>query len=111
MTKWIESQIETRAQLDSEALERAYTELAASVSGNRFAPRVTIDDVEQVDGAAKACLKYMGITPGPVPQDVEEVEDRVDWLCRPTQVKSSLCCRVVYGVTTISSRAPDARFT
>ena len=84
MTKWIESQIETRAQLDSEALERAYTELAASVSGNRFAPRVTIDDVEQVDGAAKACLKYMGITPGPVPQDVEEVEDRVDWLCRPT---------------------------
>ena len=84
MTKWMESQIETRAQLDSDALERAYAELAASVSGEYAAPRISIDDVEQVDGAAKTCLKYIGVTPGAVPDNVEDIEERLDWLCRPT---------------------------
>ncbi|MBP3866558.1 MAG: ATP-binding cassette domain-containing protein, partial [Eggerthellaceae bacterium] len=40
--------------------------------------------VEQVDGAAKTCLKYIGVTPGAVPDNVEDIEERLDWLCRPT---------------------------
>jgi len=81
---WIESQIEVRAQLDSASLERAYAELAASVTSARSAPRFDSDDAEQADGAARACLKYLGVTPGNVPDDVREIEDRIEWLCRPT---------------------------
>ncbi len=84
MTKWMESQIETRTRLDSAALERAYAELAASVSGIEDAPRFEVDDVEQADGAARACLKHMGVQPGDVPEDVTDIDERIEWLCRPT---------------------------
>ena len=77
MTKWIESQIETRAKLDASSLERAYAELAASVSPKKAAPQVEIDDVEQADSAAKACLKHIGLEPGAVPDDVKDAEERL----------------------------------
>lgn len=84
MTRWYQSQVESRAKFDSELNERAYAELAASVSGLGSAPRIAVDDVEQVDGAARACLAYMGVEPGAVPQTVTNAEERLDWLCRPT---------------------------
>ena len=84
MTKWMESQIETRARLDAEMSERAYKELAASVVSPDDAPRFVIGDAEQADAAAKACLAYIGIEPGEVPDGVEDVEQRLEWLCRPS---------------------------
>ena len=82
--RWMESQIETRAKFDAEATERAYAELASSVSDPRRAPAFTVDDIEQADGAAKACLKYVGVESGSVPEGITDIEDRLDWLCRPT---------------------------
>ena len=84
MTRFLESQIEMRTRLDAELTERAYAELAASVKGFEAAPHFTIDDIEQVDGAAKACLKYVGVVPGVVPDSVKGAEERVNWLCRPS---------------------------
>ena len=84
MTKWLESQIEARAKQDAEMSERAYAELAASVSDAKAAPRFSADDVEQADGAARACFKHMGVEPGTVPDGIDDVEERIDWLCRPT---------------------------
>ncbi|MBR0404860.1 MAG: NHLP bacteriocin export ABC transporter permease/ATPase subunit [Eggerthellaceae bacterium] len=84
MTRFLESQIEVRARLDAEMTERAYAELAASVKGFNEAPRFTVGDVEQADGAAKACLKYIGVVPGTVPESVKSVDERIDWLCRPS---------------------------
>ena len=81
---WLESQIETRAKLDSEMTERAYATLAASVTDSRKAPAVTLGDIEQADGAVKACLKRNGVQPGSVPESVTDVEERIDWLCRPS---------------------------
>ncbi|MBQ9057788.1 MAG: ATP-binding cassette domain-containing protein [Atopobiaceae bacterium] len=80
----MESQIETRSRLDAISTERAYADLASSVSPDSRKPPITLDDVEQVDGAARACLKYMGIEPGIVPEGIEEVHERLEWLCRPT---------------------------
>ena len=84
MTRWLEPQIETRAKLDAALSERAYAKLAASVSGPKGAPQFTVDDIEQVDGAAKACLKYLDMEPGTVPEGVTDASERIDWLCRPT---------------------------
>lgn len=82
--KWIESQIEIREKKDAEMLERAYAELASSVSSPRSAPRFSVDDIEQADSAAKACLRHIGVEYGDVPEGIEDVEERTDWLCRPT---------------------------
>ena len=81
---WLESQIEQRARLDTELTERAYAELAASVSGPEFAPRFSADDPAQSDAAIRACLKYLRVTPGSVPVGVQDIEDQIDWLCRPS---------------------------
>ena len=81
---WMESQIETRAKLDAELTEQAYARLAASVSGSQGAPVFTPNELDQVDGAARACLKYNGVEPGDVPASVTDAEERMDWLCRPT---------------------------
>ena len=68
--RWMESQIETRAKYDAEMTERAYAELASSVSDPRRAPVFTVDDIEQADGAAKSCMKYFGVESGAVPEGI-----------------------------------------
>ncbi|MBQ6585521.1 MAG: ATP-binding cassette domain-containing protein [Coriobacteriales bacterium] len=80
----MESQIETRMRLDAEITERAFNQLAASVTDPNQAPFYTIDELEQVDGTARACLKYYGITPGHVSDSVRDPNERLDWLCRPS---------------------------
>ena len=84
MTSWMGSQIEARSKYDSEMTERAYAELAASVSGYGAAPRIIVDDIAQTDGAAKACLAYIGVEAGEVPPNIVDFDERIDWLCRPT---------------------------
>ena len=82
--RWLESQIDTRSRLDAEITDRAYAELAASVSDAAHAPRFNPGDLEQVDGAVSACLRYNGVEPGAVPDKVKDIEERIDWLCRPS---------------------------
>ena len=82
MSNWFTSQIDTRARLDSELTERAYAELAASVSQSKKAPTITVSDIEQADGAVKACLKHIGVEADDVPESITSVESRIDWLCR-----------------------------
>ena len=84
MTRWMESQVETRARLDAEMSERAYAELAASVSGPSSSDHVAIGDLEQADAAARACLAHLGQEPGDVPDGVKDLDERLEWLCRPT---------------------------
>ena len=81
---WLESQIETRTKLDAQAAERAYAELAASVTDRRNAPRFVYGDLEQTDGAVRACLRYCGVEPGDVPDAITDTEERLEYLCRPS---------------------------
>ena len=81
---WFESQIDTRAKLDVAAVERAYANLATSVSEGHVPLTFTIDDVEQTDGAVKSCLKYLKVEPGHVPDEVTEPLERIRWLCSPS---------------------------
>ena len=84
MGSWFESQVDKRSRLDAEITERAYAELAASVMDPNRAPVINADELEQTDGAARACLKYCGIEAGNVPDSVTDVDERIDWLCRPS---------------------------
>ncbi|MBR3157562.1 MAG: ATP-binding cassette domain-containing protein [Atopobiaceae bacterium] len=79
-----DSQTLTRAKLDARANERAYAELAASVSDARRAPRIDVNELEQAFGAAKTCLRYCGVEPGSVPEGITDLEQAMDFLCRPS---------------------------
>jgi NHLM bacteriocin system ABC transporter ATP-binding protein len=80
----MKSQMEERAELNVAKTERAYAELAASVIARGETPRVPIDDAEQVDRAVKACLEYVRVKPGDAPEGNMDLEEHVDWLCRPS---------------------------
>ena len=84
MASFMKSQMETRAELNAAKIERAYAELAASVSPSGIAPSVKIADAEQLDRAVKACLEHIGVVPGEVPDSITDLEERIDWLCRPS---------------------------
>ena len=81
---WLESQIETRQRLDTELLDRSYAELAASVSKPGRTPSFRPDELEMADGAIRTCLRHCGVRPGNVPSSLTDVEQRIDWLCRPS---------------------------
>ena len=79
-----ESQIRERENYDRQYTERAFDELAASVSSGGNAWEFISDAAEGTDGAAVACLKYLKVQPGWVPDSVSDPEERIDWLCRPS---------------------------
>ncbi len=83
---WLESQIETRARLDAQMTNRAYAELASSVSPAGSAPLVEVDTAEQIDAAVQVCLGYCGVEAGPIPEGVSDRERRIDALCRPSGI-------------------------
>ncbi len=81
---FLESQIETRARMDAEVNERAFAELGASVLPQRQATWRKLDETEQVDAAAHACLRYLGVKAGVVPDGVDDYDERLEYLCRPS---------------------------
>ena len=83
MTRLQEPQVKVRERLDEEITERAYERLANSVSSKGVA-RIAYDDFEQVNNAARACLANIGVNPGDVPADADDLEDVLDAMCRPS---------------------------
>ena len=81
---WLESQIETRAKLDAEMSERAYAELASSVSGSGTIIFSNPDGLAQADEAIRACLHYNRVEAGKAPDSVKDLEQRIEWLSRPS---------------------------
>ena len=83
MTSWIESQIEARAKLNDAIEDGAYMQLARSVSSSQQRASFA-DDEPQADKVAKTCLEYLKAEPGVIPDGVEDSDERLDWLCRPS---------------------------
>ena len=78
-----ESQINLRARLNEKMTEKAYAKLASSVSDPQDRVVFRTDDAEMLDSAVKTCLQYYGTEAGVVPENTEQTEDRIDYLCRP----------------------------
>ena len=84
MGSFMKSQVETRAELSAAKTERAYAELASSVMPEGSMPPLKVDDVELLDRAVKACLQYIRVKPGEAPDSLDDRDERIDWLCRPS---------------------------
>ena len=83
MTSWMESRIEARARQNDAMEDKAYMQLARSVSEPHR--RASFADGEpQADKAAKVCLEYLKAEPGVIPNGVDDPDERLDWLCRPS---------------------------
>ena len=83
---WFSEQIETRRRLDQEELANSYAHLAAAVAGSRRAPRFALDDAAAMDDAVSAILAFYDQQPIAVPDDIEDVTERIDYALRPTGI-------------------------
>ena len=84
MAEFMKSQIEERAEFDAAMMEHAYAELAASVSQKGKVSPVRVNAAGQIDRAVAACLEYNEVKPGKVPEGIDDPEERIERLCRPS---------------------------
>ena len=77
------SQFETRARMDAELTEAAYHDLGDSVLPSKPGATRRADCAER-DVAACACLDYLGVASGAVPEGVDDPDERLEYLCRPS---------------------------
>ena len=84
--KDISLQMKNRDQLNRESLRSGYEKLAASVGDDSILSLFGADDLEMADGAVRACLRYSQATPGVVPEGVTDLEERIEYMCRPSGV-------------------------
>ena len=79
-----EKRTEERKKADRELTEKAYSALAASVSCETNRGFQAEPEQQPTDRAVSACLEYLKVQPGSVPEGVKEAEERINWLCRPS---------------------------
>ncbi len=84
MAKILMSQIEERQRIEADLLDRSYNGLAASVMDEAAMPVFKPTDLEMRDGAILTCLRYVGAEPGEAPDDVTDLDARLECLCRPS---------------------------
>lgn len=96
MDRLSKSQLEVRAEFNENKTERAYAELAASVTPSGKIPPAYTDDAEQTDRALQACFAYVGVEAGLPPEDLDDLQERIDWACRPSGTMHRIV-RLDYG--------------
>jgi len=73
-------------ELDEEQLAEAFADLASSVLGRTAAPPVDEDAARKTDTAIAHILRYYGAAMVSVPADIEDFDERLEYLLRPTGI-------------------------
>ena len=81
---WFEEQIRLRCEKDGEALDEALKNVSAMIEGR--GQQSFGDDREKIKSALDAVLAYYGARPHELPQDIRDVNDQVEYLCRPSGI-------------------------
>ena len=83
---WFTEQVNSRRVLDEEAIGDAYAKLASSVTGKVAANRPRVEYKQAVDIACEQILAYAHLHPAAVPDDVEDLEERLERMLAPAGV-------------------------
>lgn len=78
---WFDEQIKLRKEKDDEALEQALTDVSSVILG-RKGYNDSIDR-DKIKGALGEILTYYKVKPVEIPGEVKELEDRIEYVCRP----------------------------
>ena len=79
---WFEEQIKQRQLSDDKMLQETFASIASSVTGDSFY-RDELDASIQAASAAEEILRWYHITPRPLPPQVTDFYDQIDYLTRP----------------------------
>lgn len=81
---WFEEQIKLRSEKDGEALDEALKNVSAMIEGKKW--QSFCDDREKIKSALDEVLAHYGVRPCALPHDVTEMEEQMEYLCRPNGV-------------------------
>ena len=80
---WFEEQIRERKKQDSERFEDAVNEISAIVTGKTYRRDSARAKQESITRAIGQVLEYYHIQPKEVPEDIKELQEQLEYLCRP----------------------------
>ena len=79
---WFDEQIRQRKQNDDAVFSEAFVHIADSVMGKRFS-HAARNDRQAVQGAIDQILKFYHIKPREVPDNIQDLQERLEYLMRP----------------------------
>lgn len=81
---WFDEQIKLRCEKDGEALDEALKDVSAMIEGKKR--QSFSNDREKIKCALDEVLAYYGVSPRDIPQEVKDVNDQIEYLCRPNGI-------------------------
>lgn len=82
---WFDEQIKERKESDLKAVEDSFLEIAGSVMGRRLTAALN-DKRTKVKDAIEDVLKYYGVSQKDIPNDLEEIDEVLEFLLRPSGI-------------------------
>lgn len=83
MSGWFDEQIKNRIRLDEEVFINAFAQLSSVVMGKS----ATSDcDRLKTKNAIEEILRFYSVKPGEMPEDIEDMNDQLEYLLRPTGI-------------------------
>ena len=78
---WFDEQIKQRKKSDNRIIEESFVNIADAVMGRRTyelsnKSQYTFDEVGEI-------LKYYGYSQGEIPEDIEDINEQLEFICRP----------------------------
>jgi len=83
---WFGEQIRTRIRNDEESFENACVHLSSVVLGESVISAALNTDRLKTKTAIEEILKYYNVKPAELPEDIEDVNDQLEYLLRPTGI-------------------------
>ncbi|MCL2839924.1 MAG: NHLP bacteriocin export ABC transporter permease/ATPase subunit [Defluviitaleaceae bacterium] len=80
-------QISNRIKNDQSAFELSFVQLASVVMGHKREAETFLSDRETAKNAIEEILKYYHITPGALPDNIESVDDQLEFFLHPSGIK------------------------
>jgi len=84
MAGWFDEQIKKRIRYDREGFQNSFAELSSIVSGNVVLQDAPGSDRNVIRTAIEEILKYYQIKPVELPEEIEELDDQLEYLLQPT---------------------------
>ncbi|MEA4890103.1 MAG: NHLP bacteriocin export ABC transporter permease/ATPase subunit [Clostridiaceae bacterium] len=86
MAGWFDEQIKNRIQYDEEGFQSAFAQLSSVVMGKSAISDALSTDRLKTKNAIEEILKYYHVKLIPLPEDIEGMNDQLEYLLRPTGI-------------------------
>jgi hypothetical protein len=88
---WFDEQIKYRIESDQNSFEHVFADLSSVVLGKAALSAAFESDRSKARTAIGEILKYYGVPPAELPEDIEDMDSQLEYLLRPTGI---MCRRV-----------------